>query len=209
MEHLVQQYGYLAVLVGTIVEGGTLLTMAGLAAHHGWLQLVPWVIAAGALGNLIDGQLWFLASRHWGLSLARRRASWRKGLARLDRLYHRWPQLMVVAARFVPGVRTASYIAAGLTRISAIRYAVLNVIGAVLWATCIASVGYFFGEAMQALAGDVHRIERPVFVVLALIGVGWWLWDQVITGKDAPEEPPDPGEEELPDPPAPPLVEPE
>jgi membrane protein DedA with SNARE-associated domain len=54
MQELLDKYGYFAVMIGTILEGGTLLTMAGFLAHQGYLKLVPWVIAAGFAGNFID-----------------------------------------------------------------------------------------------------------------------------------------------------------
>jgi len=47
MEHYLQQYGYLAVFVGAILEGGTLLTMAGFAAHQGYLKMLPWADSWG------------------------------------------------------------------------------------------------------------------------------------------------------------------
>lgn len=179
MQHLISEFGYLAVFVGTMIEGGTLLTMAGFAAHRGYL-LLPWVIAVGVVGNLIDGQLWFFAARSWGFRLARRRARWRLALRRMDRLYHRHPQIMVVAARFVPGLRTASYIAAGLTRLSALRYAILNAVGAGLWAATLGTLGFLFGEALQAVLGDVRRYERPALLTIAGLGLLWWAVAQLL-----------------------------
>lgn len=179
MHHYIEQYGYLAVLVGTILEGGTLLTMAGFLAHRGYLQLVPWVILVGSLGSMIDGQVWFVAARHYGFRLARRRKSWARGLRRLDRLYHRWPEAVVVLGRFVPGVRTASYIGAGLTHLSVLRYTVLNIIGSVLWAATIACIGYLFGQVVETFLGNVRHLERPLLLIMLVAGLTWWIWTQL------------------------------
>lgn len=179
MHQYIQHYGYLAVFLGTIFEGGTLLTMAGFLAHRGYLELVPWVIGVGTLGNLLDGQLWFLAARHYGFRLARRRKSWARGLKRLDHVYRRWPDLVVIGGRFVPGIRTASYIAAGLTHLPAARYAVLNVVGAALWASTIATIGYLFGQFVQTFIGHVRHIELPILAAMAVAGLAWWIWVQV------------------------------
>ena len=47
---LIQTYGYGIVLIGTVLEGETVLTLAGFAAHRGYLQL-PLVIVTAAVGG--------------------------------------------------------------------------------------------------------------------------------------------------------------
>lgn len=175
MEHFIAQYGYVAVLIGTIVEGGTLLTMAGFAAHHGDLHLVPWVILAGTVGSLVDGLFWFFVARHYGAALVARRQEWRSGMRRMGRWYRRHPTLMIVGARFLPGARTVSFIAAGLSRVRGAAYAPLNALGAALWATTIALAGYLFGQVLQMMVGNLQRVEGAVFIALMLASLGWWI----------------------------------
>jgi membrane protein DedA with SNARE-associated domain len=38
LESILDTYGYLAVLVGTFLEGETILVLGGVAAHRGYLQ---------------------------------------------------------------------------------------------------------------------------------------------------------------------------
>ncbi len=40
---LVQDYGYYAVLLGTLLEGETILVMAGFAAHGGYLHDLAYI----------------------------------------------------------------------------------------------------------------------------------------------------------------------
>ena len=58
IEYLIQTYGYVAILVGTFLEGETVLVLGGLAAHQGYLQL-PGVMLAAFAGTLIGDQLFF------------------------------------------------------------------------------------------------------------------------------------------------------
>ena len=39
LQELVSNYGYLAISIGTFLEGETILILGGLAAHRGFLQL--------------------------------------------------------------------------------------------------------------------------------------------------------------------------
>jgi membrane protein DedA with SNARE-associated domain len=175
VEHFIAHYGYIAVLLGTLIEGGTLLTMAGFAAHRGDLHLVPWVILAGTVGSLVDGLFWFLVARRYGVAVVARRHEWRRGLRRMARWYHQHPTLMIVGARFLPGARTVSFIAAGLSRIRGVAFAPLNALGAAIWATTIALAGYLSGQLLELLVGDVQRIEGAVFLTLMLVSLGWWI----------------------------------
>jgi membrane protein DedA with SNARE-associated domain len=49
---LIQNWGYPAVFAGSLIEGETILALAALAAHRGYLAL-PWVIAAAAATTTI------------------------------------------------------------------------------------------------------------------------------------------------------------
>ncbi len=62
LEILIRNYGYWAVLVGTFLEGETILVLGGLSAHLGYLKL-PWVIAAAFCGTLPGDQLYFFLGR--------------------------------------------------------------------------------------------------------------------------------------------------
>jgi hypothetical protein len=39
MQTVIENYGYAAILIGTFLEGETILVLAGLAAHQGYLTL--------------------------------------------------------------------------------------------------------------------------------------------------------------------------
>ena len=43
LEGFVENYGYWAILAGTVLEGETVLILGGLAAHQGYLELA-WVL---------------------------------------------------------------------------------------------------------------------------------------------------------------------
>jgi membrane protein DedA with SNARE-associated domain len=59
LQSIIENYGYAAILIGTFLEGETILVLAGLAAHQGYLALT-WVILAAFLGSLSGDQLFFI-----------------------------------------------------------------------------------------------------------------------------------------------------
>lgn len=142
---IVQQYGYLALFVGAILEGESILILGGLAAHRGYLQL-PIVLVLAALGGFIGDQLCFGAGRFLNTRLVGRFPSLVPKIARIDRLISRHPALTVITIRFLYGFRIAGPITIGMTSMPWMRFSILNLIGAIVWAATIVGVGYIFGH---------------------------------------------------------------
>lgn len=168
---LISTYGYLVVLVGAFLEGETVVILAGFAAHRGHLDL-PWVIAAAFVGTLCGDQFYFYLGRRHGAAWLERRPLWRARVDQVTRRLERHQTLFILSFRFIYGIRTAAPFAIGLSRVSALRFSVLNAISAAVWAALIAGAGYAFGQAMEALLADVKRYEVWVLVaVILLVGL--------------------------------------
>lgn len=56
LEHLIRDYGYWALLVGTFLEGETILIIGGFSARLGLLEL-PYVMVIAFIGSLSGDQL--------------------------------------------------------------------------------------------------------------------------------------------------------
>ncbi len=64
INHLISQYGYAALIVGSMAEGETITLLGGVAAHQGLLKF-PLVVIAVALGGMIGDQLLYLVGRRF------------------------------------------------------------------------------------------------------------------------------------------------
>jgi membrane protein DedA with SNARE-associated domain len=167
---LVQTYGYPAVFAGALLEGETVLALAGLAAHRGYLAL-PWVIAIAACGGFLGDQIYFLVGRRNGARVLARFPKLAPGVARVNRLVARYGAPLVLLVRFMYGLRAVGPIAIGMTGMRWARFAALNALGALVWATLVASLGYALGNALTLVLGDLRRIEEEVFAAVAAAGV--------------------------------------
>ncbi len=167
---LVQTYGYPAVFVGTLLEGETVLALAGLAAHRGYLAL-PWVIAVAALGGFLGDQIYFLIGRRNGARILARFPRLAPGIAHIERLLERYGAPIVVLVRFMYGLRAVGPIAISMTGMPWARFAAFNALGAAIWAALVASLGYALGNALTLLLGDFQRIETAVFGAAAAVGI--------------------------------------
>jgi membrane protein DedA with SNARE-associated domain len=166
------------VLIGTLLEGETVLFLAGLAAQHGYLSF-PIVAALGAVGGFVADQSLFFVGRRFGNRLLVRFPSVAARAPRVQTLVKRWDVLAVVLVRFLYGLRIAGPIVIGSCRIVAWRLVLFNFIGAVIWAFVVAGIGYFAGQAVQRWFGRLHLVQILLLmagvlaVTLVLIVIAW------------------------------------
>jgi membrane protein DedA with SNARE-associated domain len=171
---LIENYGYLALLVGSFLEGETPLVLAGFAAQRGHLEL-RWVIAVAFIGSFAGDQLFFYIGRRYGPALINRRASWRNRADKVYRMIERHQIFLILTFRFYYGLRSVTPFALGASNVSRGRYLVLNAIGAFVWAIALGWAGYLFGHAFELWLDDFKRYEFYVLGGLGVTGVIIWL----------------------------------
>ncbi|OGI48862.1 MAG: hypothetical protein A3B81_06820 [Candidatus Muproteobacteria bacterium RIFCSPHIGHO2_02_FULL_65_16] len=174
LEQLIADYGYLAILIGTFLEGETIVILAGVAANMGLLE-IQWVIAAAVAGSFSGDQFYYYLGRHWGPKIIARRLSWQEGAQKVYRLLHRHQYFLILTFRFYYGLRNVTPFAVGSAGVPRARFFVLNLIGAVVWAITFGYAGYLFGEAFRLFIDDYHRYALYVLGALVLAGVAVWL----------------------------------
>jgi membrane protein DedA with SNARE-associated domain len=156
---LIVQYGLITVFAGCLLEGETVLLLAGYAAHRGYLDFAD-VLGVAILGAVLGDQGWFLLGRRSGNRLIARRP-WLDGkVRRALRLIERHPVKILLAMRFAWGLRIALPLAVGMSRVPWRRFLLLNLLSALLWAPLVAGAGYLFGALLARHVVGLHRVEH-------------------------------------------------
>ena len=170
----VQSYGYVAVAVGTFLEGESVLLIAGAAASRGHLSM-PVVVAIAALASFLGDQLYFWVGRRYGAALLVRYPSLQPRAARVRGLLDRHHLPLILSIRFLYGLRIAGPIALGMSSVSWSQFVLLNGLAALLWALVIASLGYGTGHALVQVLKAVDADELWGLALLLILGLVWWL----------------------------------
>jgi membrane protein DedA with SNARE-associated domain len=173
IQSIIENYGYAAVLIGTFLEGETILVLAGVAAHQGYLALNG-VILAAFLGSLCGDQLFFYLGRKHSQAILDRRQAWKGKVEKIHKMLDRFQTPVVLSFRFLYGLRTVAPFVIGMSRVSFKKFILLNAVGAFVWAAAIGSGGYLFGHALELLIGKIKHYEVEVFGLIALLGLLIW-----------------------------------
>ncbi len=175
LQSLIENYGYWALLIGTFMEGETILVLAGLAAHQGYLEL-KWVFPVAFIGTFISDQLFFQLGHRKGRQFVMSRPKWKRRAERIQPLLDKYQTFVVLGFRYFYGLRNIVPVLIGSTGFSPRRFFVLNFLGAWLWAVTVGYGGYLFGEAIEAVIKDVRKYELWIIAAVAFIGIVIWLY---------------------------------
>jgi membrane protein DedA with SNARE-associated domain len=165
---LISTHGYWVLALGCLIEGETVLLLAGFAAFRGHLNIGA-VIALGAAAGFTGDQIFFWLGRRHGSAVLARFPSVAQQADRTFRLIEKYQAWVIVGVRFAYGLRIAGPIIIGTSQIRPLKFMLFNALGALLWATAIGGAGYLFGEAATAMLGQLHDIE--IWLLLGLAGL--------------------------------------
>ncbi len=174
LEQLIDTYGYWAILVGTFLEGETILILGGFAAYQGYFALL-WVILAAFVGAVCGDQFFFFLGRKYSGRILARLPSWQSRIDKVHKLLERFQTSLILIYRFMYGFRSVTPFVMGTSSIPARRFILFDVLAALLWAALIGTGGYLFGSGLQVLMGDLKKHEIWILIAIATIGLCLWM----------------------------------
>jgi membrane-associated protein len=166
-------------LVGFFLPGDTVLFAAGLlTARDGSGVSLPWlavgVFLAATAGDSVGYTFGTRLGRPWLVARAQHGRLDARHLARAEVFYVRFGWVAVVAARWIPWMRTFTPILAGTASMRYARFLSANVVGALTWGVALVVLGHL-SAANDGLRTTSYVIAACFVVgsfVLALLG---WL----------------------------------
>ncbi len=168
----IEQYGYFALFVSTLIEGEAVLLAAAAASAAGLMrpEAVVFVAACGAFaGHLI----FFAIGRRWGMRLVAAFPALARQYPRVNRVLDEHADWSVFLFQYLYGTRLASAVLFGCSTIRLARFVFLQVLNCLSWALLVftagLSVGWLLARA-HAMLGTGGTIAAAALGVLAL---GW------------------------------------
>ena len=174
-EALLEQFGYLAVFVGTFLEGEAILIAAGFFAAQGYLDLflVTLVAFAGAYAGHL---FWFWLGRVHGVKLLDKFPRMRRHFGKGIRVFERYGASAIIITQWIYGLRITCAVIIGMSKIGLVKFLIYEALSCALWAAVITFAGFYFGRAIEALLGRVEHIEKYALAVIVVVALGFWLY---------------------------------
>jgi membrane protein DedA with SNARE-associated domain len=187
------QYGYVAVFIGTLAEntallgvflpGNSLALLGAVYARLGTLNL-GWVIFLASLGTILGYHIDYLLGRfvlaraasNWGRTrLGRRlRLAGRLRLARILIAKHGGKAILI--SHLFGQFRSFVALSAGMTRMKYPRFLGYELVAATLWNTAFCLLGFSLASHIDLLQMLIERAGWVLFGILILLVLAWRLF---------------------------------
>jgi membrane protein DedA with SNARE-associated domain len=186
LRNYLAHWGYWAVGAALLLEnaglpmpGETILLLASFLAYSEHKLALPWIIVVGVCAATLGDNLGFAIGSYGGRPLLERYQRTLRirpaVIARGEELFARYGAATIFVARFIAGLRIVAGPLAGVLRMPWRKFLVFNSLGAVLWVSVIASVGYLFGKHWDALVDLVQDANLAVAIVVVIVcALFWW-----------------------------------
>ena len=164
------------VVVMPFLPGDSLLFVAGAMCGVGLMSYpltVGLLFAAAVLGNQSN----YAIGHYFGPRVFQwedSRLFNKKAFNQAHAFYERYGGITIVAARFMPFLRTFAPFVAGVSQMTRSKFTFYDIGGGALWVGGIVTVGYFFGNVPFVKANLDKIIWALILIPTLLVIVGAW-----------------------------------
>lgn len=182
---LFAHYGYWTVFFGVMLEntglpipGETVLLAASFLAANppepDFVALkIQWVIAVAIIAATMGDNIGYWIGARGGRPFIRRHARRffirQSHLDQAERIFQRYGAVTVFFARFITGLRVLAGPFAGILHLPWPRFFLFNLAGALVWASTVGLIGYFFGTEWPVLLKILRRFSLALLVLFFLV----------------------------------------
>ncbi len=173
---LVGQLGYIGIFIMMFLESTffpfpseVAMIPAGILASKGEMNLL-FAIGVGTSGSLLGALFNYFLARKYGrvgvLKFGKYFFFTEEKLQKMEKFFVTHGSFSTFVARLIPGVRQLVSLPAGLSKMPLDKFMLHTTLGAGIWSTILALLGYFIGENEALVKEYTHQI---VLVTLLMI----------------------------------------
>jgi membrane-associated protein len=164
------------VVVMPFLPGDSLLFVVGAMCGVG---LMSYPLAVGLLfvAAVLGDQCNYLIGRYFGPKVFKWEQSRffnKTAFNQAHAFYERYGGITVVAARFMPFLRTFAPFVAGVSEMTRSKFTLFNIAGAFLWVGSIVTAGYLFGNVPFVKANLEKIIWAMILIPGLFVAFGAW-----------------------------------
>ena len=192
---LIEHLGYGGVFGGMTLQATgfvplpseVMMSFGGYLASAHSLEL--WlVILAGSVGDLTGALVAYCIGYFGGRPLLERFGRLvfirHSDLTKADHWFERFGSRAVFICRLLPGIRAIASLPAGITRMHVAVFAGYTALGALIWCTAFASLGFTLGRNWLTLE-PIFRRFSILLLALVVLAIGFWIWSHFRAEKQA------------------------
>jgi len=164
----IQSYGYIAIFIGSIFEGESIVLLGGLASYETHL-FFPFVFFFAMLGAMAGDWFFFFAGRYKKDVIFKRFPRLFRMVKRPITAIEKRPKFISFAMRFMYGFRYLVPSGIGASNVPTRQFLFWNGLGALFWAFTITTAGYITGGVLESFLGKIKNYEFRIIVFTVVV----------------------------------------
>ncbi len=183
---LVAQFPYIAVFLLLIFGGigfpfpeDTTLILSGFLISTEVVKPVPILLVVYSGVLLADFGLYFFGRKYGRRIVTHKRFHkiiTMERLSRLEEKFKRKGGLIILIGRHVIGLRAQIFLAAGVLRMPAPKFLVMDAVASIFTMAVLVGIGYIGGNSLRVVIRDITRIEHMAILLGILLLVIFMLY---------------------------------
>ena len=180
---LVEHFPYIGIFILLILgeiglpfpEDATLILRGFLIAQKVTKPLPTFMVVYSGL-LLTDFSLYWVGKKYGRKVIEHkrfRRILSAERLLTLEEKFRKWGIYVVFVGRHFLGIRAQIFLAAGVMRMSTLKFIMADAASAILTMTLMVGIGFLGGNSIEILQKDVKRVEHIGILILAILFTGW------------------------------------
>jgi len=179
--NIAREFGYLGIFVMMFLESTffpfpseVAMIPAGYLASQGEMSL-SLTIVVGTAGSLLGALFNYFLARRYGrvgvLKFGKYFFFNEEKLEKMERFFVKHGSFSTFVARLLPGVRQLVSLPAGLSKMPLDKFSLHTTLGAGIWATVLALLGYFIGGNEDLIKEYLHQIVLGTVGTIVLLSI--------------------------------------
>ncbi len=186
--HLIDTTGHLGVFILMTMESMVIpipseavMPFAGFLIYEGKFTFLQ-VIAVSTFGSIVGSLISYYAGFYGGMPFVKKFGRFVlldiKELEAAETFFRKHGEITIFICRFIPVVRHLISIPAGTGKMNVVRFAIFTIIGAGIWNSFLAYIGFVLKKNWAEVMKYSHIID--IVVVMFLVGlVGLYIYRHV------------------------------
>ncbi len=176
---VIHKLGYVGIILFMALESSfvpfpseIVVAPAGYLAYLGKMNIVL-VIISGIIGSILGSLVNYWIANRFGRDFLLKYAKYffinKEKFDKFDKFFNTHGEITTFVGRLIPVVRQYISFPAGLVRMDLKKFILYTGLGAAIWCTILAFVGYFVGDNINIIKEKINYIMLFVFPALILL----------------------------------------
>lgn len=145
---------------------------AGYLVSHGQMNIF-FVIISGIFGSILGSLLNYWLAARFGRAFLLKYSRFfflnEAKFAKFEQFFNKHGEITTFVGRLIPVIRQYISFPAGLVRMNLLKFVIYTGLGATIWVTILAYIGYFVGNNIDLVKEHLHTVTFVLVPVLSLL----------------------------------------